>query len=131
MSASTAQNVVQFVGGARRSKAQKTKTVSQAELLRRFLTKEDKSTQYKYDKVFIRKCDVQVGIVLMNIGRLSYNTHWRVYRIATWIPFMQKNKEVERVYALSDDIYLENVDTGEKRTIRFGSLSYQAQWRLS
>lgn len=130
------QTNVVVLGGARRNKQRvkegtPSKPISQAELLRRFLSKPDKSVNYKYDKVFIRKCDITIGIMLLNIGRLSYGTQWRVVQIKTWVPFLKQKKSVERIITHHDDVYIENIDTGDKRTIRFGSLSYQAQWRLA
>jgi hypothetical protein len=90
------------------------------------------------DEVFFHRAQVEVGTVLVYMGRTDPYSLWQVFRIASAFapPRDQKNarytsRDVESVRHLTDDIFLRRVGGKETRSAAFYYLSYSAIWRLS
>lgn len=114
----------------------KTKPISQAELLRRYI--ERQTTRYGHEKYranpcLFRKCDVTVGTLLKNIARRHGDdgAYWLVTRITTYAKQAKTTKSVQVVLALSDIVQIINTKTREVHSVRFGSMSYSATWWLA
>ena len=88
------------------------------------------------DDVFFHKGQVEVGAIFLNMGRLTPRSHWEVREIITHDPSAAaasgyRRRHVKQVERLGDDVKLVCRETGDKRTVQFGSMSYSAIWRLA
>lgn len=93
-----------------------------------------------HDNVFFTKEQIRVGTVLMCVGRLTYNTRWRVTKITPDYRNRHPRKDnLDRVMYLLDTVHLElmGVRLAEQshweanRRMSFACLSYSAIWRLA
>lgn len=80
---------------------------------------------------FFHKGQMTVGTRLRYIGRTDPNGMWIVKGIRSYSYKTNKERWVDIVQQLNDDVHLENTDTGERRQAMFAYLSYSAIWRLA